>query len=133
MQSAADSLNTNVNTMMVELANDVRDDLQRLDRAQYHSTTNAHFAGGMVYEMEVGAYSAICSAHNQYASDGGLEFRHSDGVDSHAVYDSNTDDYNGAKVAPPERLLCAHRHLKPDLFMRVGSTSPIVVNGGMPF
>ncbi len=132
MLSAAESLNTSVNTMMVELANDIRDDLQRLDRAQYHSVTNAHFAGGMVYEMEIGAYSSICSAHNQYALDGGLEFRHSDGVDSHAVYDSNPI-YDGARKAPPERLLCAHRHLKPDLLMRVGSTSPIVVNGGMPF
>ena len=103
--------------------------VQSLDRMQYHSVANGHFAGGMIYEMQIGAFNAICSAHNQYSKDGGLEFKHADGVDSHAVYDSNT----GIPGAPPERLVCAHRHMKPDLFMRVGSTSPIVVNGGMPF
>lgn len=105
------------------------DALHRMDRLRVHSVANAHFASGMVYEMQIGAFNAICSAHNQYSKDGGLEFKHSDGVDSHAVYDSNAAYSN----APPERLVCAHRHMKPDLFMRVGSTSPIVVNGGMPF
>jgi hypothetical protein len=104
--------------------------LDKLDRMQFHSVAKGHFAGGMVYEMQIGAYNAICSAHNQYAKDGGLEFKHVDGVDSHAVYSSNATEYPGA---PPERLVCAHRHMKNDLFMRVGSTSPIVVNGGMPF
>ncbi len=114
--------------LKVELS-DLSTQVKSLDRMQLHSLANTHFAGGMVYEMQIGAFNAICSAHNQYATDGGLEFMHSDGVDSHAVYSSNT----GYPTAPPERLLCAHRHLKPDLFMRVGSTSPIVVNGGMPF
>jgi hypothetical protein len=103
--------------------------LNNLDRIRFNGVANTHFAGGMVYEMQVGAYNAICSAHNQYVRDGGLEFRHTDGVDSHAVYSTNS----AYPSAPPERLVCAHRHLQPDLYMRVGSSSPIVVNGGMPF
>jgi len=99
------------------------------DRMRYHGVTNTHYAGGMVYEMQIGSFGAICSANKQYFQDGGFEFAHADGVDSHAVYSSNSDYPN----APPERLVCAHRHGKQDLFMRVGSTSPIVVNGGMPF
>jgi len=118
----ADSVSGTTNT-------DIRDALHKMDRLRVQGVTNAHFASGMVYEMQIGAFNAICSAHNQYSRDGGLEFKHADGVDTHAVYNSNTSYTN----APPERLVCAHRHMKPDLFMRVGSTSPIVVNGGMPF
>ncbi|MEK7691234.1 MAG: hypothetical protein AAB425_09455 [Bdellovibrionota bacterium] len=92
-------------------------------------TANSHFAGGMVYEMIQGPLSAICSGNRRYFEEGGVDFDHSDGVDSHAVFKNNLD-FEGA---PPERLLCMHRHAKPDLFMRVGSTSPIVINGGLAF
>jgi hypothetical protein len=103
--------------------------VKNADRPTLQSTANPHFAGGMVYEMQIGSFGAICSAHKQYFDDGGFDFVHADGVDDHAVY-KGSEDFD---KAPPERLACAHRHGKPDLFMRVGSTSAIVVNGGMPF
>ncbi|MEK7689626.1 MAG: hypothetical protein AAB425_01255, partial [Bdellovibrionota bacterium] len=95
----------------------------------YQRTANPHFAGGMVYEMIVGPMVSVCSGNMVYWQEGGVEFSHSDGVDTHAVYKTNSV-YPGA---PPERLMCSHRHMKQELFMRVGSSTPIVINGGLAF
>jgi len=88
---------------------------------------NAHFAGGMVYEMIMGPLTSICSGNKAFFNQGGDDFTHADGVDAHAIIKGTNTSY------PPERLLCVHRHAKDDLYMRTGSTTTFPINGGTPF
>jgi len=90
---------------------------------------NAHYAGGFVVEMTMGPLNQICSGNSAFWEQGGDEFSHADGVDNHAIYLGNST----FPQAPPERLLCSHRHGKDDLFMRVGSSTSFTINGGSPF
>lgn len=90
-------------------------------------TAAATYAGGMVMEMQMGAFTSICSANAAYFEQGGTEFTHYDG----AIYQLRALDANGQM--PPERLLCNHRHGNVDLYLGVGTSSPFAINGGMPF
>ena len=94
------------------------------------TTANPHWAGGMVYELEIGPLGAICSANSNYASMGGVPFTHGDNLTGDAV---SKEPLFPARVGPPEALFCAHRHGNSDLYMRVGSSSPFPINGGAPF
>jgi hypothetical protein len=83
----------------------------------------SYFAGGTVYELEMGALDSICNGNPQYISDGysplpGAGFDHSLG---------------SAQSADAEVLFCGHRHSLPDLYMKVGQAIPIVINGGSSF
>lgn len=88
---------------------------------------NANYAGGIVFEFEMGAFNAICSGNTSYAAEGGSEFTHFDAAPQGMLSGDLNPSY------PHERLFCSHRHGQSDLFMKVGVTSPIVINGGMPF
>jgi hypothetical protein len=88
---------------------------------------NTHWAGGMVYEMNVGPMTSICSGNHSFFVQGGNDFVHADGVDGHAIIKGSNSSY------PPERILCAHRHAMDDLYMQAGSVTPIVINGGQAF
>lgn len=93
------------------------------------TTANPHWAGGMVYEFEMGAKNAICSANADYTAYGGLPVRHDDtGLSDDAIVKKTNADTN-----PPEALYCAHRHGNSDLHMRVGSSTSFPINGGMAF
>ncbi|MCC7440631.1 MAG: hypothetical protein IT285_03295 [Bdellovibrionales bacterium] len=87
---------------------------------------NDHFAGGSVYELQIGPLASICSGLRSYFLQGGAEFTHADGIDTHAFVAPN-GNYG------PERLLCHHRHAKDDLYLRVGSSSSFTINGGLAF
>lgn len=89
-------------------------------------TANAHYNGGMVYEMIFGPSMDICSANALFANQ--PEFTHADGGDSDAVMDGNV-----AAGSPPERLFCAHRHVSDELYMGVGSVTSFMINAGSPF
>jgi hypothetical protein len=94
---------------------------------------NPHFDGGLVMEIEAGPLASICSGNAAFWNNGGAEFTHVDGVDTHAVIYGNPTFASNSPPAPPERLLCSHRHSQDDLFLSVGSTSSFSINGGMPF
>ncbi len=92
-------------------------------------TANDHYAGGMVYEIEMGPLMSICSGNYTYYQNGGQDFTHAGGVDGHAfILGSAT-----CPGCPPERLICNHRHAQPDLYLGVGSSMPFPINGGAPF
>lgn len=91
-------------------------------------TTNGHFAGGMVYEMEIGPLMSICSGNKEYENNGGQDFTHFGGVDGHSWIKGNP-----AGNFPPERLLCNHRHAQSDLYMGISASQIFSINGGMPF
>ncbi|MEK7690570.1 MAG: hypothetical protein AAB425_06085 [Bdellovibrionota bacterium] len=99
----------------------------------YLSLANPHFVGGLVIETIQGPVSSICSGNKIFFSNGGLDFTHADSVDSHSKFKGNPDSTYNASDGPPERLVCSHRHGNDDLHSSVGSTSPVVINGGMAF
>lgn len=96
-------------------------------RGSYPKSVVAHapsyYAGGVIYEMNIGSVDAICNGTPGYL--GGPAVGSASFFGNHHTV--------GASQISQEVLFCGHRHNAPDLFMRSGQTVPIVVNGGMAF
>ncbi|OFZ78687.1 MAG: hypothetical protein A2583_07240 [Bdellovibrionales bacterium RIFOXYD1_FULL_53_11] len=103
----------------------VGDILNGYNTPQY-AIANPGYAGGMVYEIEMGPLASICSANKGFIEGGGVRATH--------LVDLNlSNDYAEGTGGRGEYLFCAHRHGNSDLFMRLGSSTGFPVNGGMPF
>ena len=101
----------------------------RLNPSTLLTTTNSHFAGGMVYEWTLGPMKRICTAQKAARELGGLPPSHSR---------TRIDYEDGGKTKPGmlvdnERLYCSHRHGLGDLVFSTADATPISINGGRPF
>ena len=90
---------------------------------------NPHFAGGTVFEFILGPTRSICSGNTEYFAQGSPDFVHTDGQQYVIVVAGNTD----YPTAPPERLICSHRHAQDELTLGAGQNIPFTINGGNPF
>ncbi|MBL7715002.1 MAG: hypothetical protein JNL01_06000 [Bdellovibrionales bacterium] len=102
-----------------------------------HTKTPTLFAGGAIFELNIGSMHAVCNGTPGYLgsdlapSAGEPHFGHGQyGGGEQVDLPLLTGDGQGKKG---EVLYCSHRHGVPDLISRVGSTTPVVINGGMPF
>ncbi|MEK7690304.1 MAG: hypothetical protein AAB425_04715, partial [Bdellovibrionota bacterium] len=91
-------------------------------------TANPIYAGGMVHELSIGPMRSICSGNKAFTTEGGNGLEHDEPYEAVVWVGSSSNNSR-----PWEMLYCAHRHRQTDLFERVGSTTPLVINGGMPF
>jgi hypothetical protein len=93
-------------------------------------TANPHWAGGYVMEMIMGPFDSICSGNSVYFQNGNTDFSHVDTIDVDAgMVIAKASSIDG----PPERLFCAHSHLKDAPFGYVTSGSTFAINGGQAF
>lgn len=92
----------------------------------YTRTALPNFAGGMVYEMEIGSIASICSGNKDARNVENL------GIDR-TVSVHPGDLGSGMSYQAQEKLVCHHRHSLPDLFLRVQQSYPFTINAGQPF
>jgi hypothetical protein len=96
----------------------------------YTLLASSRFAGGYVQEIQMGAFTSICSGNTGFVANGGLDHMHWDspGIDRLAV----AGNYSSTTF-PPERLVCNHRHAQDDLYSKTGQSVTFTINSGMPF